>query len=258
MIDIPNTIKIIKVKKETPTVKTFTLDMALEGIPGQFAMVWIPRVDEIPISISSFDPLEITVKDVGEATNALHGKRKGDYIGIRGPYGNGYSLKGKKILAVGGGVGIAPLRTLMLNTNKKFTVVLGSQTKREIFFEKDFRNAGAEVIICTDDGTYGKKAFATTASEELLEKRKYDLMAACGPEIMLKFLFPIAENAGIPVEFSMERWMKCGFGICGHCSLEPTGWRVCKEGPVFNTAQLKQVSEFFNFKRDAAGLEVKI
>ncbi|MCD6523335.1 MAG: dihydroorotate dehydrogenase electron transfer subunit [Candidatus Diapherotrites archaeon] len=257
MNDVTKTYKILEIKQETPTIKTFTLDTALEGTPGQFVMVWVPGVDEIPISISNFDPLQITVKEVGEATKALHKKRIGDYIGIRGPYGNGFGLVGERVLVVGGGVGIAPLRTLMKNKNKQFTVVLGAQTKSEIFFEEDFKR-NADVFVCTDDGSYGKKAFATQLAEELIQNNRYDMVVACGPEIMLKYLFGITEKHKINAQFSMERWMKCGVGLCGHCSLDPTGWRVCKEGPVFSSEQLRKVTEFFRYKRDQSGTEVEL
>ena len=249
--DFPQSFRVTRVDKLTPTVKSIEFDHELGFVPGQFAMVWVPGVDEIPISLSG--PNQITVKKVGEATTALHSLEKGDFIGVRGPYGNGFAIEGHRVLLVGGGVGIAPMKALAQYGEKDFTSVIGSQDKSELFFKDHF----PALHVCTDDGSEGEKAFATVVAERLLGDRKYDAVAACGPEIMLKFLFKICEDAGVPVYFSMERWMKCGFGVCGHCAIDPTGWRVCKEGPIASSTVLRN-SEFFNYRRDQAGREVKL
>ena len=249
--DSPQTYRITKVIEQTPTVKTFEFAHKFEFIPGQFVMVWIPGVDEIPVSLSG--PNQITVKNVGEATAALHGLKEGDFIGIRGPHGNGFALPGRKVLIIGGGVGIAPMKALAQYGDKDFTAIIGAQTKDEIFFRDYF----PDLHICTDDGSEGEKGFTTVVADRLLGEQKFDAVAACGPEIMLKFLYRICEKHGVPMFFSMERWMKCGIGICGHCAIDPTGWRVCKEGPVADRSVLAN-SEFFNYKRDMAGVEVKL
>ncbi len=249
--EVPITVKITNVIDQTPTVKTLEFDKELKFIPGQFIMVWIPGVDEIPISLSG--PNQITVKNVGDASAALHKLKQGDHIGIRGPYGNGFAIPGRKILVVGGGVGIAPMKALAQYGEKDFTAIIGAQTTNELFFKDYF----PDLHVCTDDGSEGEKAFVTVVTERLLQENKFDAVAACGPEIMLKFLFQICEKYDVPVFFSMERWMKCGFGICGHCAVDPTGWRACKEGPVA-TSEVLRNSEFFNYKRDQAGIEVKL
>jgi dihydroorotate dehydrogenase electron transfer subunit len=177
----------------------------------------------------------------------------GDFIGIRGPYGNGFALPGHKILLVGGGVGIAPMRALAHYGEKDFASIMGAQTKEEIFFKDYF----PDLHICTDDGSEGEKGFTTVIADRLLGEQKFDAVAACGPEIMLKFLYQICGKHNVPMFFSMERWMKCGTGLCGHCAIDPTGWRVCKEGPIADRSVLVN-SEFFNYKRDKAGLEVSL
>ncbi|MCK4327376.1 MAG: dihydroorotate dehydrogenase electron transfer subunit [Candidatus Diapherotrites archaeon] len=249
--DFPQSYRLTGVRKLTPTVKAFEFAHEFDFVPGQFIMVWVPGVDEIPISLSG--PNQITVKKVGEATNALHSLKKGDYIGVRGPYGNGFSIPGHRVLLVGGGVGIAPMKALAQYGEKDFTSVIGAQDKTELFFRQYFPG----LHMCTDDGSAGEKAFATVVAERLLKDRKFDAVAACGPEVMLKFLFQICEKANVPAYFSMERWMKCGIGVCGHCSVDPTGWRVCKEGPVADGTVLRN-SEFFQYKRDQAGREVEL
>ncbi|MEM4675820.1 MAG: dihydroorotate dehydrogenase electron transfer subunit, partial [Nitrososphaerota archaeon] len=123
---------------ETPTVKTILLDEEmLMAAPGQFLMVWIPGVDEVPMSISSRSPLGITFRKVGEATGALFKLRRGDLLGVRGPLGRGFELKGEKILVVGGGVGVAPLFPLVEDASRNSVethVVIGAKTKEELVF----------------------------------------------------------------------------------------------------------------------------
>lgn len=249
--ELPQTYKVTGITKLTPTVKTIEFEHEFDFIPGQFVMVWIPGVDEIPISLSG--PNQITVKKVGEATGALHKLKKNDYIGIRGPYGNGFAIEGHRVLLVGGGVGIAPIKALAQYGEKDFTSIIGAQTSNELFFKDYFPG----LHVCTDDGSEGEKAFTTIVTERLLQEKKFDAVAACGPEVMLKFLFQICEKHKVPAFFSMERIMKCGFGVCGHCAVDPTGWRVCKEGPIADRNVLLN-SEFFEYKRDQAGIEVKM
>ena len=258
-INFPKTYKIQKIEKETPTIKTFYFNAPkfVHAKPGQFVMVWIPGVDEIPLSVSSVDQnsVSVTVKNIGEATSAFHRMQEGSFIGLRGPYGKGFDLSSaEKVLAVGGGVGIAPLLHLVKsNQCKDFTVILAAKTADEIYWKEKFESADAKAAVCTDDGSTGIKAFAPQAAEEELKKEKFDLVVGCGPEIMLKHLFNVAVTYNTDVQFSLERWMKCGMGICGQCAIDPTGWRVCKEGPVADTKQLKKLTELFNYRRDKAG-----
>lgn len=259
-MNYPKIVKITDSKKEISDVKTLLFEYPGEINPGQFYMIWIPDVDEIPMSVSyiSKDIKGITFRKIGDATNALFNLKKGDKIGIRGPYGNGFKIFGKKVLFVAGGTGIAMIAPTVENAIKNnidCTVIIGTKNKRELFFDKRIEESGAEVFISTDDGSKGYRGFASTLAKEILEKNKFDQILTCGPELMMKSLYENRKN--ISFQASMERYMKCGFGLCGQCSVGE-GLRVCKEGPVFDEKTLKNIKEFGVFSRDASGTKVKL
>jgi len=232
---------------------------------GQFFMIWIPGVDEIPMSVSFIgeNELGITVKKVGEATAALHSLSIGDKIGIRGPFGNGFTLSNGNVLVVGGGIGIAPLYPLikdLLNTADSITVILAARTKKMLIFldkiSKILRNECDSLMVVTDDGSAGLKGLASDIAAKLIEKRDYDHVYMCGPEIMMRKIFDKAEEKGVEVQACLERYMKCGIGLCGSCCIGE--YLVCKDGPVFNSEILRRLKDEFGvFKRDASGLLVK-
>jgi len=251
---------ILSVKEECPSVKTITFPFSGTMIPGQFFMIWIPGVDEIPMSVSMIHKNEkaITFRDVGEATHALYEMKPGDKIGIRGPYGNGFTLPKGHLLVVGGGTGIAMLAPAIetaLQQHRKVTVVLGVKTHKELFFQDRFESLGASVIVSTDDGTCGRKGTAATCVQTILNDTQFSAVLTCGPELMMKALFQLCEH--LPFQASLERYMKCGIGLCGQCCVD-TGLRVCTEGPVFSGAQLKTIPDFGVFTRDASGCKKKI
>ena len=257
-MNYPKIITINDIKKENSNVKTLFFDFPKETQPGQFFMIWIPTIDEIPMSISYIenDTKGITFKRVGDSTKVLFELKVGDKLGIRGPYGNGFKLCGKKVLFVGGGTGIATLAPTVENAiNKKIktTVIIGAKNKNELFFEDRLKDYGADLQISTDDGSKGFKGFATDISKELIEKKQFDSIITCGPEIMMKKLFDISNN--ISFQASLERYMKCGIGLCGQCCVGK-GLRVCEEGPVFDRNTLKNIDDFGIFKRDASGKKV--
>ncbi|MCD6414967.1 MAG: dihydroorotate dehydrogenase electron transfer subunit [Candidatus Diapherotrites archaeon] len=248
---MPDTCRITKVLEETPSVKTIVFEKEFSFKPGQFVMVWVPGLNEVPMSLSGAN--QITVKDVGKVTHILHSLKPGDFIGLRGPYGNGFSLNGKRILAVGGGFGTVPLKPLFGNKRiKKF--IIGARSKLNLLWIDEI----ADVAVCTDDGSMGEKAFVTELADRELATGNYDLVISCGPEKMLKALFKVCEKYGVDVEFSLERLMKCGFGVCGHCAMDPIGWMVCKDGPVADSRILRQLTEFGNYKRDMSGRVVPL
>lgn len=268
MVNVPVIVEIDKIIEETPTIKTFIFnwDMKKYGIPkpGEFVMVWNFE-NEKPMSISIIDEdksqLAISVKDVGEFTNSLHNLNEGDKIGIRGSYGHGFNtnFQDKKILAIGGGVGMAPINAIasdLLIKGNSVDVIIAGVTYDELLFIDSLKELGANVYPCTDDGSFGFKGFATDCALEVLEKNDYDEVVVCGPEIMMKGLFDILNEQNIDYEFSLERYMKCAIGICGQCCLDPTGWRVCAEGPVFNKEKLLKIDEFGKYKRDASGIKL--
>ena len=244
------TTPILSVKTESPTVKTYTLKdrLCAKAKPGQFLMLWIPSVDEIPLSIMNTkdDIVSITVKKVGDATNHLHNMKKGETIGVRGPYGNTFTETNGKALLVGGGTGTAPLLFLakrLLAKNKSLAFVVGAKTKTELLFLNDLNQLCTEqsLMTTTEDGTYGLKCLVTEPLTSLLAKQKFDMIYTCGPELMVSKIFALAEQHGIPFEASLERLMRCGIGLCGSCVIGK--YRVCRDGPVFNSAQLREVKD---------------
>ncbi|MEM3823937.1 MAG: dihydroorotate dehydrogenase electron transfer subunit, partial [Candidatus Bathyarchaeia archaeon] len=253
------TTKILDIKTESSTVKTFTFKdkICARAKPGQFLMLWIPGVDEIPLSILDADEdgnVCVAVRRVGEATQALHNLKVGDYIGLRGPFGNSFTLRKGKILLVGGGIGMAPLLFLakkLAPKASKLTLVIGAKTREELLFIEKLKKIckGENLLATTDDGSYGVKGLASDLSESILTKEKYDAVYACGPEQLIRKVFETAEKTGIGIEASLERLMRCAIGLCGSCVIGK--YRVCKDGPVFNSNQLREVKgELGISKRD--------
>ncbi len=261
------TTHVLNVKTGSPTVKTFTFKdrQCAKAKPGQFLMLWIPRVDEIPLSISDArkdGTVSVAVKQVGEATKALHGMKTGEIISVRGPFGNSFTESEGKILMVGGGTGIAPLLFLakrLTSKAAKLSFVMGAKTKEELLFknELDALCAKQGTIATTEDGSYGLKCLATEPLETLLNKEKFDMIYTCGPERMVRKVFDLAEKHGIALEASLERIMRCGIGLCGSCVIGR--FRVCRDGPVFASNQLREVKgELGISKRDFDGKRIPL
>ncbi|MHA1711391.1 MAG: dihydroorotate dehydrogenase electron transfer subunit [Candidatus Freyarchaeota archaeon] len=260
-------VRIQEIREESPTVKTFTFHDKRCGKarPGQFVMVWIPKVDEIPISLSAIHPngrSEITVARVGEATEALHQRGVGDLIGVRGPYGNGFTLVDGNILIVGGGIGLAPLMPLIESLTKKPNKIIGlfgAKTRSELLFlnriEKSFLRVDGKLFVTTEDGSYGLKGLATDLLKEILSSEQFDMVYTCGPEMMMHKVFMLTEQYGTPLQASLERIMHCAIGLCGGCTIGE--FRVCRDGPIFTSDQLRKViDEFGRFKRGFDGRRI--
>lgn len=262
--EVPEVVTITETITETPTVKTFIFPWKItdEIHPGQFLMVW-DLENEKPMTISVIDKeknqMGITVRKAGPFTNNLYDNFDvGDQIGIRGPYGNGYDLHGyKKVLAVGGGSGVGSIASLS-EYYDNVDLISAASCEDELVFTQRFKDKGENVYICTDDGSCGFKGFSTTLAEKLLqEDDEYDIIIGCGPEIMTYKLYELAQKYDIDCQFALDRYMKCGIGICGQCCMDQTGERVCIEGPVFNKEQLEKLTEFGKYRRDASGAIVK-
>ena len=243
---------------EATDIKTITFPYTGDVKPGQFFMIWIPGVDEIPMSVSQItsDMVGITFRNIGDATHALYDFEKGDHIGIRGPYGNGFTLIGKRLLFVGGGTGIGMLAPLVEQAKKNkrvATVILGVKTKNQLFFEDRFQRTGATVLISTDDGSMGYKGLASELAKDIIIKEQIDAVYTCGPEQMMSALLGFCNT--IPFQASLERYMKCAIGICGQCCIG-NGLRVCVDGPIFDGATLKNIKDFGLYRRDAAGRKI--
>lgn len=258
-MNYPIITKIIKIVEETSNVKTIYFEYLGIVSPGQFFMIWIPGIDEIPMSVSYIekDIRGITFKKVGDATKALFKLKKGEKIGVRGPYGNGFKIEGKNILLVAGGTGIAmiaPVAEEIIRKKISTTIILGVKNKDELFFESRLKKSNIKMYITTNDGSKGFKGYATELAEDLISNNKFDQVLTCGPELMMKKLYGLCSN--ISFQASLERYMKCGIGLCGQCCVG-NGLRVCLEGPVFDKKMLKNIKDFGVFKRDAAGVKIK-
>lgn len=226
---MPVITEITAIIDETPLVKTFVFDKLFSFRPGQFCMVWVIGVDEIPMAFSAAN--SITVMKAGDATDAMFSLKVGDKIGIRGPFGNGFSPKGKTI-AVAGGIGVTPLFSLAAEGCVD-TFILGAKTKSELVFADELKSM-TDLKISTDDGTEGYHGFTTGLLDEI-GAENYDTICVCGPEMMMYGVLKMLKEKGLEkkAQFSMHRYMKCAVGVCGSCCIDPTGHRVCKDGPVF-------------------------
>ncbi|MBY9009380.1 MAG: dihydroorotate dehydrogenase electron transfer subunit [Candidatus Lokiarchaeota archaeon] len=275
-----NVIKTVRVQKiidECKDVKTlvFKSENYIFPKPGQFIMVWVPGVDEVPMSISGCDNNNnwaITVKNVGECTNAMFNLNIGDYIGVRGPLGNHFTLpndNSKKIFLIGGGVGMAPLKFLsteLTKTNINHTIIEGAKIDGDLMFKDYFQEVttnNSEVHYCTDDGSYGIKGVTSDIFEEMVNEFNKKLHSSlvvysCGPEIMLYKLFQICQENKIEFYASLERIMRCGCGLCGLCAIDPIGMLVCKDGPIFNLEFLSKMEDFGNYKRNFTGKKISL
>lgn len=252
-----------KIIDETPTVRTlvFSDDALSNVLPGQFAMVWIPGVNELPMSVMVNDEkgkAAFTVRKRGESSTALYDLKVGSQIGVRGPYGNSFRIKDGKILLVGGGTGLVPLLRLakFAKPTNEVIILMGSKTKEEVFFEgmanHILEKNKHQVIPCTEDGSYGKKGFVTDIMEELMRDTKFDGVYTCGPEIMMYKVVQMANAKNTFVEASLERMMKCGIGICGSCCMDDI--LVCHDGTVFDGEFLAKSKEFGHTHRAKSGI----
>jgi NAD(P)H-flavin reductase len=264
---IPELFRIGRLKRETED--TFTLELApveettrISFLPGQFNMLYVFGVGEVPISISS-DPaepsrLEHTTRRVGVVTRAMGLLKPGDVIGIRGPYGSHWPLTeedGRDIVVVAGGIGLAPLRPvlyhLMAQREKYRNIVLlyGARTPEEILYKRELERwrgkFDLEVQVTVDRGASGWRGNVGVVTP-LVARAPFNpsntVALLCGPEIMMRFATMELQKRGVPAErtyLSMERNMKCALGYCGHCQYGPTF--VCKDGPVLRLDRIASI-----------------
>jgi len=276
------TVKIQEIIDECNDVRTLVFHMKKNTIenyiipkPGQFIMVWVPGVDEIPMSLSGCDNngnWAITVKKIGECTDAIFNLKQGDFIGVRGPLGNFFEIpeeKSTNIILIGGGIGMAPLRFLSQELYQRkisFILIQGAKVKKELMFTSQVQmldKDSNDIFYCTEDGSYGTKGIATEAFERILETYSKKLRSnakayTCGPEKMIYLIYEICEKWNIELHASLERIMRCGCGLCGLCVIDPIGMLVCKDGPIFNSESLSKMKDFGKFKRDFTGKKIPI
>ena len=204
-----------------------------------------------PISICRVDRKEnsfdVIFQVKGNGTELLSNKQAGDEIDLIAPLGNGFDLNEdyKNVLVVGGGIGVFPLLGLLEeSTTSKKTAVLGFRNKDFVVLENEFKKASNELVLTTDDGSYGKKGFVTEYTEKALLSDKIDMIYACGPTPMLKAIKQLAQKYSVPCQVSMEERMGCGIGACLVCACKTKygdEWEyshVCSDGPVFNATEI--------------------
>ena len=237
---------IFEIKSNVPLTAT-VYKMVLVGDtsaitgPGQFVNILLEGFYlRRPISVNDCveDELTIIYKAVGKGTEAMARMTAGQTLDVLTGLGNGYdlTLSGDKPVLLGGGVGVPPMYLLakeLLKQGKIVSVILGFNTKTEIFYEQEFKKLGCDVTVTTVDGSYGTKGFVTTALEDM----EYTYFYTCGPEPMLKAVYKASNTSG---QMSFEKRMGCGFGACMGCSCKTlTGYkRICKEGPVMKKEEI--------------------
>ncbi|MHA2020271.1 MAG: dihydroorotate dehydrogenase electron transfer subunit [Candidatus Thorarchaeota archaeon] len=262
----PISVRINDIVEESDKTRTVRFSYPYNDIefhPGQFMMIWVPGVDEVPMSISYWNlpDVGVTVAPIGETTNVLASLDVGQLIGIRGPFGTSFKTNSKNALVVGGGIGMAPLRPLtyeLLSQNVQVTLLIAAKAKGDLVYLKEFdslSNTNLRLQKSTDDGSLGHKGLATEATEKILAKETPDTLYTCGPELMMLGLYELAKSYNVAFQASLERFMKCGCGLCGTCALDSTGELVCVEGPVFSGDQLSKITEFGKYHRDSMGLK---
>lgn len=262
---LPQPYVVRQVGKETPDTFTLTLEPE-NGIagglfrPGQFSMLWVFGVGELPISISG-DPadcarLVYTVRSVGQATHALVSRGVGDGVGVRGPFGTGWPVegaRGRDVIVVAGGIGLAPLRPVIYEVLKnrqeygRLVVLYGARSPRDLLYRKELaawaRHRETQVLVTVDYGGLswrGRVGVVTTLFKFARLQLGRSVAMVCGPEIMMRFVARELEGQGLAREniyCSMERNMKCAVGFCGHCQYGPHF--ICKDGPVFRYDQIR-------------------
>lgn len=260
------TLPIKEIKDEVKDIKTFYFDFELKSKPGQFVMLWIPDVDQKPFSIGydNGKKFGLTIFKRGRATEKLFEMKAGDKVGISGPYGTNFSVKDNThYIIVAGGYGSAPLAFLAEKLQKKENVTIdfciGSRNKDLLLFEERLKKLkNINLHIATDDGSQGHHGFVTDLLPSLLEKetKQNKLTVTCGPEIMEKKVLEACNEYNIDCEISLERYMKCGIGVCGQCCVDPLGICMCKEGPVLSRELVNKITEFGKYHRDKSGKKI--
>ena len=246
------------------TADTFTMMLEpmdgsrLEFIPGQFTMLGALGVGEVPISVSgdahADGRLQHTIRDVGPVTHALSRTPVGDPVGVRGPYGTGWDVAegiGMDVVLVAGGIGLAPLRPAMLevlNHRQRYgrvVLLYGTRSPDDLLFADDLRrweNQGVEILITVDYGTpswRGRVGLVTTLIKRAGFDPRSSLVLVCGPEVMMRFTATALLERGVRPErirVSLERNMRCGIGLCGHCQYRELF--ICIDGPVLPYARV--------------------
>jgi sulfhydrogenase subunit gamma (sulfur reductase) len=264
---LPHIVVIERIIEETPNIRTFHFNFKDKKLQkefsfesGQFGEYSVFGIGEAPFCISSSPTrrhhLEFTAQRVGRVTNALHRLGVGAEIGFRGPYGNSFPLdflQGKNLVFVGGGIGLAPLRSLIWNVldnrgkYKDIEIIYGARTPADLCFKYDLdawgKNKTVNMVVTVDKGDEswtGRVGVVPKILEEVAPSAKNAVAIVCGPPVMIRFTFPVLTKLGFTPEqmlTTLEKRMKCGIGKCGRCNIGNIF--VCRDGPVFSYAQIK-------------------
>lgn len=257
--------RVVSRRRETPdtyTLKIKPLNGSVNYSPGQFSMLYRYGVGEAPISFSGDSDngkqVEHTLRAVGGVTRALASAQPGDTVGMRGPFGNGWPLKeaeGHDVVVVAGGIGLAPLRPLIRHFLRsrekigKLYILYGARSPGELVYKRELqawkKRLGARLLITVDKGDEkwrGHIGVVTTLFKYVTLDPENTYAYICGPEIMMRFTIAELKKQGLGddrIFISMERNMKCGVGLCGHCQFGP--YFVCKDGPVFSYSEVSHL-----------------
>jgi NAD(P)H-flavin reductase len=263
---VPLPFRVVERRQDTADTWTLTFEPVGEGIevaPGQFVMVHAWGIGEVPISVSgppqrAGDQLALTIRAVGAVTKAITASEPGAVLGLRGPCGNTWPIAeaaGGDVIVVAGGIGLAPLRPVVLHTidhrdDYGFVWVLyGARTPRDLLYPVELEGwryeIAVDVTVDTADAAWRGKVGVVPKLVGSADFRPDNVTAfVCGPEVMMHFTVEALRERGVPDErivLSMERDMRCGIGLCGHCQLGPT--LICRDGPVYTQAELGRLME---------------
>ncbi len=262
---IPRKVEILKILEESRDVKTLRLDVkGLRHKPGQFMELSVFGYGEIPVSISSSptieDYIDLSVKNVGSVTSAVHEAEPGDTVGVRGPYGRGFPVKEmgeSDLLFVGGGIGLAPLRSFIdyIRDEREgygdVSILYGARTADDMVFRQEYDDWQSmfDLHLIADvesEGWYGRVGFVNELLKDVSHEIKNTYAIVCGPSVMMKSVVKDLKSMQLPDEqiiLSFERRMKCGIGKCGHCNIG--GRYVCIDGPVFRYNEVRSYREIW-------------
>jgi len=262
---VPHPVAVRHLQRETHDTYTLTLDppdpdQGLPFTPGQFTMLYLFGIGEVPISISGdpASPMQLvhTIRAVGNVTRPMQDMQRGSVLGVRGPFGTGWPVRearGKDVVLVAGGIGLAPLRPLICHLLKRredyghISIFYGARSPADILYRKELESWGGrfdiDVSVIVDHAAsdwYGDVGVVTTLLCKLRCDAGNTIVMTCGPEIMMRFVTRELNHLNIADEqiyVSMERNMQCAVGMCGHCQYGP-GF-VCKDGPVYRLDRIK-------------------
>ena len=263
---VPSPFRVADRRQDTADTWTLTLEPLRDGFavaPGQFVMVWAFGIGEVPISVSGppdrpGEPLVLTVRDVGAVTHAICSSESGAVVGLRGPLGNSWPIQaasGGDVVVVAGGIGLAPLRGVVLHALANrlaygvVSVLYGARTPQDLLYTDELAawrdELAVEVTVDAADTEWSGRVGVVPKLVERADFRPDDVTAfVCGPEVMIHFTVEALRERGVPDErvfLSLERDMRCGVGLCGHCQLGPT--LICRDGPVYSQAQVARLLE---------------